>query len=233
MAQRIKKRSGFLEHLPAAQSIELEWLARIRSVLARYGFSEVDASCVQDISHLEEKGEAADKQIWKVVGQDEIAKRALRYDLTVPLALYVARHSHELTFPARLSQIGKVWRGERPQPGRYREFIQADFDVLGMEQLPVAIDAELAEVAVEALTALDIGEVLIRISNRKILAGYLGALGVKDAAAAMRVLDKLPKAGSEAVVQMEARSLREYAERISVRPYSTFELISARALVES
>jgi len=193
------KQGGVLELPPAESQLCIDWQQRVGEVFAEFGFSRLDTPCILPLEVLRGKGEAADKQMFSVVGgqgEDSHATRGLRYDLTVPLARTVALFKNDIRFPARLCQIGNVWRGERQAAGRYREFIQADCDVLSRGRIPLAIDAELIELANVALQKIGV-EAVSRVSNRKIIAGLLQGLGVEaeKTTPAMRAIDKLDRLG--------------------------------------
>jgi histidyl-tRNA synthetase len=191
----------------------------VREVFVRYGYQPIETPTMEKLSTLTGKyGEEGDKLLFKVLnngdflsGADEealrardsfalapsISKRGLRYDLTVPLARYVVMHQHEITLPFKRYQIQPVWRADRPQRGRYREFYQCDVDVVGSDAL--VCEAELAQIYDEAFARLGL-DVVIRINNRKVLAGIAETAGVKDKFAAMTVaIDKLDKIGMEGV----------------------------------
>jgi histidyl-tRNA synthetase len=197
--------SGFPEWLPEHRLVELRMLDRIRSVFESYGYCSIETPLVERLNVLLAKGGDADREMYKVerlqAEDDDPAdgRLGLRYDLTVPFARYVAQHSGNLTFPFKRYQMQPSWRGERPQEGRYRQFTQCDIDVVGLDHIPLSFDAELPAIAFEALRAMDFGRFQFRISNRKILQGYLGALGVPDLVVATRLLDKLEKIGRDGV----------------------------------
>lgn len=200
--------SGFPELLPEYRVVELEWLDKVRKVFESYGFCSIETPSIEEIDVLLAKGGDTEKEIYTLsrLHEDEDshkdARLALHFDLTVPMARYVAQHFNNLTFPFKRYQIQKVWRGERPQHGRYREFLQADIDIVNVDSLPIHFDAELPAVMYEAYQALDIPPVQLRISNRKIVCGYLNGLGIKDIPPVTRILDKLDKIGEEAIVNM-------------------------------
>ncbi|HEY8963266.1 MAG TPA: histidine--tRNA ligase [Alphaproteobacteria bacterium] len=196
--------SGFPEWLPEYRAVEIEWMTRLRRAFESYGYCSIETPAVEELNVIAAKGEV-DKEIYvlerlhKDDNDKSEARLALHFDQTVPLARYVAQHFSNLTFPFKRYQMQKVWRGERPQLGRMREFYQCDIDVIHVDNLPIAFDAEVAGAIYEALTSLDIGRVQIRISNRKILLGLLEALNVQDAVAVTRTVDKLEKIGADAV----------------------------------
>jgi histidyl-tRNA synthetase len=198
--------SGFPEWLPEVRIVEQAWFDHIRRVFESYGFCSIETPSVEEIDVLTAKGEV-DKEIYvlerlhKEEGDKE-ARLALHFDQTVPLARYVAQHFNDLTFPFKRYQMQRVWRGERPQLGRAREFYQCDIDVINVDGLPIHFDAEMPAVIYEAMTGLNIGRIQIRISNRKILMGLLQGLGVADAIPATRIIDKLEKIGADKVSEL-------------------------------
>jgi len=196
--------SGFPEWLPEQRIVELKWMDDIRRVFESYGFCSIETPSVEEIEALLAKGET-DKEIYAVqrLHRDDEAgepRLGLHYDLTVPLARYVAEHFHDLVFPFKRYQIQRSWRGERPQEGRFREFYQCDIDVINTDQLPLHFDAEIPAIIYDLLSRLEVGEFQIRVSNRKILEGYLRGLGIEDTVSAIRIIDKLDKIGEEGVL---------------------------------
>ncbi len=196
--------SGFTEWLPEVRLLEQKWMDHIRRVFESYGYCNIETPSVEELDVLRAKGEV-DKEIYvlerlhKEDTDESEARLALHFDQTVPLARYTAQHFNDLVFPFKRYQMQRVWRGERPQIGRSREFYQCDIDVINVDQLPLHFDAEMPAVIYEALMGLDIGKIQIRISNRKILLGLLEALKVEDPIAVTRHVDKLDKIGEEAV----------------------------------
>ncbi|MGH3657574.1 MAG: ATP phosphoribosyltransferase regulatory subunit, partial [Micromonosporaceae bacterium] len=196
--------SGFPEWLPAQQMVEQTFIDRVRSVYELYGFAPIETRAVEPLDQLLRKGGDTDKEIYVIRrlhaddGDDGNADTlGLHFDLTVPFARYVLENAGKLQFPFRRYQIQKAWRGERPQEGRYREFRQADADVVNADQLPFHYDAEMALVFAEALRALPIPPYEIRVNNRKVCEGFYRGLGLRDPLAAMRAIDKLLKIGPE------------------------------------
>jgi histidyl-tRNA synthetase len=191
--------SGFMELLPAPQ----QQMERIMEVLRRtyslYGFTPLDTPVIESADVLLAKGGGeTEKQIYRFQKGD--ADLALRFDLTVPLAKYVALHYNDLTFPFRRYQLGKVYRGERAQRGRFREFYQADIDVIGDGKLDISNEAEIPSIIYQAFTALGLKRFQIRVNNRKILNGFYAMLGLTDKSGdIMRTVDKLDKIGPEKV----------------------------------
>jgi len=198
--------SGFPEWLPEQRIVELKWMDDIRRVFESYGFCSIETPSVEEIEALLAKGET-DKEIYAVqrLHRDDEAgepRLGLHYDLTVPLARYVAEHFHDLVFPFKRYQMQRAWRGERPQEGRYREFYQCDIDVINIDQLPLHFDAEVPAIMYDILRRLEVGDFQIRVSNRKILEGYLRGLGIEDTISAIRLVDKIDKVGEDDVLSL-------------------------------
>ncbi|HTK83773.1 MAG TPA: HisS family protein, partial [Patescibacteria group bacterium] len=192
--------SGFPEWLPEVRIVEQQWLDHIRRVFESYGFCSVETPSIEELEVLHAKGEV-DKEIYvlerlhKEEGDKE-ARLALHFDQTVPLARYVAQHWDKLVFPFKRYQMQRVWRGERPQAGRFREFTQCDIDVINNDTLPLHFDAEMPAIIWEVLNGLPGMEkqrIQIRISNRTILINLFEALGFTDIPAALRIIDKKDK----------------------------------------
>ena len=191
--------SGFMELLPPQQAQFDRIMETIRSVYALYGFTALDTPLIEASEVLLAKGGGeTEKQIYRFQKGD--ADLSLRFDLTVPLAKYVALHYGELSFPFRRFQIGKVYRGERAQRGRFREFYQADIDVIGDESLDITNDAEVPAIIYTLFSRLGLKRFCIRINNRKILSGFYAMLGLADKSGdIMRTVDKLDKIGADKV----------------------------------
>ena len=191
--------SGFMELLPAPQRQMERILDSLRRTYALYGFTPLDTPLMEAAEVLLAKGGGeTEKQIYRFQKGD--ADLALRFDLTVPLAKYVALHSHELSFPFRRYQIGKVYRGERAQRGRFREFYQADIDIIGDGTLSVVNEAEIPAIIYRTFSALGLQRFHIRVNNRKILNGFYALLGLTEKSGdIMRTVDKLDKIGAEKV----------------------------------
>ncbi len=193
--------SGYPEWLPQVRRIEQQWLDHIRRVFESYGFCNIETPAVEELDVIAAKGEDVDKEIYVLerLQADESDKKearlALHFDQTVPLARYVGQHFNGLTFPFKRYQTQKVWRGERPQAGRFREFYQCDIDVINVDQLPLSFDAEMPRIIHEVLSGLDIPPFEIRISNRKILIGLLESLGIENVVEVTRIIDKIEKIG--------------------------------------
>mgnify|MGYP003355789005 CR=1 FL=1 len=199
--ERIKPRtlSGFMELLPGRQ-VQFERMAEaLRKTYALYGFTPLDTPAIEASEVLLAKGGGeTEKQIYRFTKGD--TDLSLRFDLTVPLAKYVALHYNELSFPFRRFQIGKVYRGERAQRGRFREFYQADIDVIGDGKLDIANEAEVPAIIYKTFTTLGLKRFKIRVNNRKVLGGLFASLGLQEHAGdVMRTIDKLEKIGPEKV----------------------------------
>ena len=187
--------SGFPEHLPEWRAVEQRWLDKVRATFESFGFCGIETPVIEELDALRTKAEI-DKEIFVLErlhmedGEQKEARLALHYDLTVPFARYTAQHFNDLVFPFKRYQMQKVWRGERPQLGREREFTQCDVDVINIDSLPLHFDAELPVMIHAALEAIEVKGVRLHISNRKILQGYLMGLGFADPASAIRWIDK-------------------------------------------
>lgn len=197
--------SGFPEYTPAYRDVERRWLAILSDLFESYGYANIETPSVETVATLAAKGEDVDKEIYALRRlADESgskAKFALHYDMTVPTARYVAKHYSELTFPFKRYQTQRAWRGERPQEGRFREFTQCDIDVIDAETVSLSYDAEMLEMAVVALTRLDIGPVRFQVSNRKIMEGLAAQLGLPDGTLLARILDKVDKLPAEKLAE--------------------------------
>ena len=191
--------SGFMELLPARQVQFDRMVDILRRSYSLYGFTPLDTPAIEAAEVLLAKGGGeTEKQIYRFQKGD--TDLALRFDLTVPLAKYVALHQNELTFPFRRFQIAKVYRGERAQKGRYREFYQADIDVIGDGSLDILNEAEIPSIIYKTFTALGLNRFKIRVNNRKVLNGLFAILGLEERAGdVMRTVDKLEKIGPEKV----------------------------------
>ncbi|HZE67366.1 MAG TPA: ATP phosphoribosyltransferase regulatory subunit, partial [Sporichthyaceae bacterium] len=176
--------SGFPEWLPEVRRVEQSWLDRIRATYERYGFCSLETPSVEALEILQAKGETSQEVYTlsrlQAEAADADARLALHFDLTVPLARYVAQHFNDLVFPFKRYQIQRVWRGERPQEGRFREFTQCDIDVINVDHVPLSFDAELPRIVHEVLTELEVGGFSIGINNRKVLQGFYAGLGIAD-----------------------------------------------------
>ena len=225
--------SGFPEYLPAQRIIEQHFLDLIRETFELHGFPSIETRAVEPLPRLMGKGGDADKEIYGVsrierndsgdYGMDLGAfddALGLHFDLTVPFARYVLENAGHLAFPFRRHQIQKVWRGERPQEGRYREFTQADIDVVDVGELAPHFEAEMPLVIAEVFRKLPVGQMVIQVSNRKIPEGfYLGiGIGTDDVTQVqhtLRIVDKLDKIGPAKVrdLLVEAGRTPEQADR--------------------
>ncbi len=207
---KIAPLSGFPEWLPEGRLVEQEILDTLRSTFELHGFSGIETRAVEPLEQLLRKGETS-KEVYVLSrlhgGQGQDAELGLHFDLTVPLARYVLENAGKLDFPFKRYQIQKVWRGERPQDGRFREFIQADVDVVGSENLAFHHEIELPLVMVDALSKLPIPRVVVRASNRKVAQGFYEAIGLNDVVETLRIVDKLDKVGPKVVAQMLAESV--------------------------
>jgi histidyl-tRNA synthetase len=199
---------GVLELLPLEQIAFQEMLDTVRRNFERFGFLPVETP-VMELSEvlLTKQGGETERQVYFVqstgnLGKEGTPELALRFDLTVPLARYVAEHEHDLSFPFRRYQIQRVYRGERAQRGRFREFYQCDIDVIGKDALSIRYDAELPAVIYHVFRDLKIGPFVIQLNNRKLMRGFFETLGVADGEQQMLVLrevDKLDKRGADYV----------------------------------
>src|SRR3954447_1383665 len=199
--------SGYPEWLPAQRAVEQQVVDELRRTFELHGFAGIETRAVEPMSQLLRKGEI-DKEVYVVsrlhadadAEQEPDDRRlGLHFDLTVPFARYVLEHAGQLQFPFRRYQIQKVWRGERPQEGRYREFCQADIDVVGDGVLPFHHDVEVVEVMAEAMSRLPLPPLRMQVNNRKLVQGFYRGLGIDDVAAVLRAVDKLDKVGPDAV----------------------------------
>ena len=191
--------SGFMELLPAPQQQMERIMEILRKTYSVYGFTPLDTPVIESSDVLLAKaGGETEKQIYRFQKGD--SDLSLRFDLTVPLAKYVALHYNDLTFPFRRYQIGKVYRGERAQRGRFREFYQADIDIIGDGKLDITNEAEIPSIIYKTFSTLGLKRFQIRVNNRKILNGFYAMLGLTEKSGdIMRTVDKLDKIGPEKV----------------------------------
>ena len=205
--------SGFMELLPAPQQQMERIMEVLRTTYARYGFTPLDTPAIESTEVLLAKGGGeTEKQVYRFQKGD--ADLSLRFDLTVPLAKYVALHYGELSFPFRRYQIGKVYRGERAQRGRFREFYQADIDIIGDGKLDIVSEAEIPSIIYRTFTTLGLRRFQIRVNNRKILNGFYAMQGLSEKAGdIMRTVDKLDKIGAEKVGALLIEELGLTAEQ--------------------
>ncbi len=207
--------SGFPEFLPEQRIVEQQLIALLRRSFELHGFAPIETRAVEPLDRLAKGGEDVDKEIYLIQrlhtspepdpGSGSAAQPAdrdrlgLHFDLTVPFARYVVENAGQLQFPFRRYQIQKVWRGERPQEGRYREFTQADIDIVDTQTLALHHDAELPLAALDAFerlhTELGLPPALMRVNNRRLAQGFYAGLGIDDIAGVLRVVDKLDKIG--------------------------------------
>ncbi|MEV4412853.1 histidine--tRNA ligase [Catellatospora sp. NPDC049609] len=196
--------SGFPEWLPAQRIIEQRFLDHIRRTFELYGFASLETRAVEPLDQLLRKGETS-KEVYVLrrlqadSSDASDASLGLHFDLTVPFARFVLENAGKLHFPFRRYQIQKVWRGERPQVGRYREFTQADIDIVDRDTLPAHYEAELPLVIGDVLAGLPLPKPTIQVNNRKVLQGFYQGLDLVDPEAVMRVVDKLDRIGPAGV----------------------------------
>lgn len=193
--------AGFMELLPVEQIVFNNMLETIRRTYELFGFTPIETPAVEFTEVLLTKsGGETEKQVWGIQKGDGTGELSLHFDLTVPLARYVAQRQENLTFPFRRYQTQKVWRGERNQRGRFREFYQCDIDVIGTTN--VLVDAEIPSVIFEAFKNLGFPDIVIRINNRKVLNGFLSFLDCSGKSKEiLRIVDKIEKQGREQVVE--------------------------------
>ena len=225
--------SGFMELLPAPQQQMERMMEILRTTYSRYGFTPLDTPAIEASEVLLAKGGGeTEKQIYRFQKGD--ADLSLRFDLTVPLAKYVALHYNDLAFPFRRYQIGKVYRGERAQRGRFREFYQADIDIIGDGKLDITNEAEIPSIIYQTFTALGLTRFQIRVNNRKILNGFYAMLGLTEQSGdIMRTVDKLDKIGPDKVrtiltedIGLQAADADEILRFIAIRGTNA-EVLSA------
>ena len=218
-----KTLSGFMELLPNEQVLFNQMQDKIRASYEKFGFLQIDKTVIEYSEVLLAKaGGETEKQLYNFTKGDN--NLTLRFDLTVPLAKYVAEYYNEITFPFRRYQIGKVYRGERAQRGRFREFYQCDIDIIGDENLNIINDAEIPAVMYETFKSLGLDNFTIHINNRKILNGLFEAADVKEKSVdIMRTIDKIEKIGKETVIaifkddyNMSEESINKIVEFIKI-----------------
>jgi histidyl-tRNA synthetase len=195
--------SGFPEWLPDQRMIEQHVVDVVRQTFELHGFAPIETRSVEPLDQLLRKGET-DKEIYvlrrlQAAEGDADSELGLHFDLTVPFARYVLENAGRLTFPLRRYQIQKAWRGERPQEGRYREFLQADIDVIDRDTLPFHYEVELPLVIAEVFRRLPVPPIRIQINNRKIAEGFYRGIGIADFTAVLRTVDKIAKVGPQRV----------------------------------
>ncbi|MFP5282287.1 MAG: histidine--tRNA ligase [Actinomycetes bacterium] len=212
---RLQPLSGFPELTPDARIVEQQVLDRLRETFELHGFTPVETRAVEPLDRLAKQGEI-DKEVYAVsrlrAEPGTPAELGLHFDLTVPFARYVLENAHRLAFPFRRYQIQKVWRGERPQEGRYREFTQADIDIVDTDRLAAHHDVELPLVTLAALERLHVDlalpPVLMRVSNRRLAQGFYLGLDIADPPAVLRQVDKIDKIGPDRVRSALVTDLR-------------------------
>jgi len=223
MASKISPLSGFPELLPEQRVVEREVIASLSRTFELHGFANIETRAVEPVDVLLGKGETS-KEVYLLERLQKESGSAsasdggvgLHFDLTVPFARYVLEHAGHLEFPFRRFQVQPAWRGERPQEGRYRQFTQADVDIVGRDVLPFHHDVEVMRVMVEALDALPLPQLSFQFNNRKLIQGFYRGLGLPDVEAAIRVIDKLDKLPAEQVARLlveDAGATPEQAER--------------------
>jgi histidyl-tRNA synthetase len=233
--------SGFPEYLPADRIVEQHVLDTVRRVFELNGFASIETRAVEPVEQMLRKGEI-DKEVYVLrrlhaPADEPDAGLALHFDLTVPFARYVVQNAGHLEFPFRRYQIQKAWRGERPQEGRYREFTQADIDIVGRDSLAFHHEVEVALVMAEVFRALPMPPAVILVNNRKLAEGFFLGAGATDPGAALRAIDKLDKVGPARVadlLQAEAGLSAEGAQRCldlaGIRSADTSFVSAVRAL---
>ena len=208
MAQfNVKNPSGFPEFNPSAEALRQQWIQTINQAFKRFGFISITTPIVEREENLLGKGGNAKemyvlKRLLAESGDDSHSGNALRFDQTVPLALYVARHQNDIAFPFKRSVIGPVFRGERAQKGRFRQFDQCDIDVIGNGELSLLNDAQIPAIIIEIFKGLNIGPFQVRINNRKILTGLFASLGIPETQmkAVLDIVDDLEKLPREKIL---------------------------------
>lgn len=222
---------GFMELLPQEQIVMEQMKAVIRHTYELFGFAPLDTPVLELAEVLLSKsGGDTEKQIYEFKKGD--TDLAMRFDLTVPLAKYVALYNNDLTFPFKRYQIGKVYRGERPQKGRFREFYQCDIDIIDRDDLNIVYDAEVLAVIYTVFNKMDLPSFKIYLNNRKLLSGYLQALGIEDKTVdVLRLVDKIKKIPEEAFLAeladlgLEENAMHRLLEFIKIKG-SNSEIIS-------
>jgi histidyl-tRNA synthetase len=235
--------SGFPEYLPAQRLVEQRVGDVLREVFELHGFASIQTRAVETLEMLTRKGEITKevyvvRRIHAAAGDTDVL--GLHFDLTVPFARYVLENAGHLVFPFRRYQIQPAWRGERPQEGRYREFWQADIDIVGQGELATHHDTEVVLVMLEALarlhTELGIPEVLLHVNNRKLAQGFYEGLGVADPLAVIQIVDKLDKVGPAVVGELlsaqgvPAAAVERILELAAIRSADDSFIAAVRAL---
>lgn len=214
--------AGFMELIPSEQILFNNMMDTIRKNYEKFGFLPIDTPVIEKAEILLAKGGGeTEKQIYRFQKGD--TDLALRFDLTVPLARYVAQHYSELTFPFRRYHIGKVYRGEKAQRGRFREFYQCDIDIIGNGKLDIINDAEIPSIIYSTFKDLGFDEFTIRINNRKVLNGFFQSLGIENPVEVLRSIDKLEKIGEKGVIKeledlgLESTAIDRILEFINIK----------------
>ena len=211
--EKLRPISGFPELLPEERRVELDWIDQIRTIFESYGFTSIEPRIVEPIDVLLKQGDT-DKEIYTLgrlldtPNSDKEPTFGLHYDLTIPMARYVAANMGKLDFPFKRYQIQKAWRGERPQDGRFREFMQCDIDVVDTREVPLHFDVEIPAIMNQTLKSIDAGPVFTKINNRKILEGYYSGLDMENTSAAIRLIDKVDKIGFDGVADLLKAELK-------------------------
>jgi len=203
--QKVTPISGFPEYLPSERIVEQRFLDVIRETFELHGFSSIETRAIEPVDRLVGKGGDTDKEIYgvsRLSGDDADAKWGLHFDMTVPFARYVLENAGKLNFPFRRYQIQKAWRGERPQEGRYREFTQADIDVVDSGELSAHFEAEMPLVIADVFSKFPVGDFVIQVNNRKISQGFYQGIGLDDVVGTLRIVDKLDKIGPDQVTTL-------------------------------
>lgn len=203
---------GFPEWLPQVRIVEQHWLDLIRAGFERYGFCSVETPSVESLDALMAKGETSQevytlRRLQEDADDRSDARLGLHFDLTVPFARYVAQHFNELVFPFKRYQIQRVWRGERAQEGRFREFTQCDIDVINVDQVPLHFDAELPRIVHDVMTSLDLPAWTLNVNNRKVLQGLYQGLDIDDPLEVIRTVDKIDKIGVSGVGELLSKKV--------------------------
>ena len=203
---------GMMELLPEDQMVFDTIKRRIEDVFIKNAFFSIDTPAIEKLDVLLSKGGGeTSKQVYRIDSSKK--NQGLRFDLTVPLAKYISMYMQDLAFPFRRYQIAKVYRGERNQKGRYKEFYQCDIDIIGNEKLSLYNDAEIVKCMYEALKSIDVPDFEFQFNNRKILNGYFSNLGIEDFESCLRIIDKLDKIGIDNVKE-ELSKLKLEDEKI-------------------
>ena len=226
MSEQIKPKTlpGFMELLPDEQILFNKMKETIQKSYEKFGFLPLDTPIIEDAEILLAKaGGETEKQIYRFKkGENDLA---LRFDLTVPLAKYVTEYYDKLSFPFKRYQIGKVYRGEKPQRGRYREFYQCDVDIIGDGELSIINDAELTSIIYNTFLNLGFDDFTICINNRKILSGLFEGLELKEQSTnILRIIDKLDKVGIDNI----EKELLEQIDEVKVKIISQFIKINRK-----